>query len=277
VIQKAGADPAGVSKPADGVLDSVELIAQILDALAASSVPLGVTDLAQLLSQGKSRIHRHLFSLKHHGFVTQNEFSDKYSLGWKLFQLGEKASLESNIRQIAAPQLRHLSQKTGLGALLAVSVNGEPLVVDSVANEGFVSISVKPGNKPMPLKSAQGKVAMAYATPSQVEGIADKHGATTIAQKKDIHAMCAVVRQQVWASAPNETLWGINVLSVPVLRGADELVGIISLIGSMQHLPDPPPAEILQRLQGVAATLSRRMGNHRYDELGVQPLVLEFD
>jgi DNA-binding IclR family transcriptional regulator len=238
---------------------------------------LGVTDLAQMLSQGKSRIHRNLFSLKHHGFVTQNELSDKYSLGWKLFQLGEKASMESNIRQIAAPYLRHLSQKTGLGALLAVSVNGEPLVVDSVANEGFVSISVKPGNKPMPLKSAQGKVALAYATASQFEDIVQKNGASSPAQKKEIGALCKLVRQRAWASAPNETLWGINVLSVPVLRGADELVGIISLIGSMQHLPDPSPTEILQCLQGVAATLSQRMGNHRYNELGVQPLVLESD
>ncbi len=273
MLKKTGV--AESAHASEGVLDSVELITQILDALAASSVPLGVTDLAQMLSQGKSRIHRNLFSLKHHGFVTQNELSDKYSLGWKLFQLGERASMESNIRQIAGPYLRHLSQKTGLGALLAVSVNGEPLVVDSVANEGFVSISVKPGNKPMPLKSAQGKVALAYASPSQFADILQKNGATPVAAQKEITALCQQVRQQAWASAPNETLWGINVLSVPVLRGADELVGIISLIGSIQHLPDPPPVEILQSLQGVAATLSQRMGNGRYTEMGVQPLVLE--
>ena len=37
-----------------------------------------------------------------------------------------------------------------------------------------------------------------------------------------------------------KTLIGINVLSAPVLRGEDELVAIVSVVGSIQHLADPP-------------------------------------
>ena len=255
------------------VLESVELITQILDSLATSSVPLGVTELSQMLNQGKSRIHRNLVSLKHFGYVTQNQFSDKYALGWKLFQLGEKASVESNIRNIAAPYLKHLSNQTGLGAMLAVPINGEPLVVDSVANEGFISISVKPGNKPLPLKSAQGRVALAYATQLQFEQIVHKNIASVDAHDgwlEQLKARIAHIKTNLYESAPNETLQGINVLSAPILRGSDELVAIVSVIGSIQYLADPPDKNIRMALQGVAATLSQFMGSTAYEQVEVE-------
>jgi len=276
-----GEDKGGVTEPQDAgtasppVLESVELITRILDLLAASSVPLGVTEVAQALGEGKSRIHRNLVSLKHFGYVTQNQVSDKYALGWKLFQLGEKASLESNIRQVAAPYLKYLSSRTHLGAMLAVPINGAPLVVDSVANEGFVSISVKPGNKPLPLKSAQGRVALAYASRRQFDEIVRLQLPSLAGEQVDAawHARLderlGAIRANLYETAPNETLVGINVLSAPVLRGADELVAIVSVIGSIQHLSDPPGEPVRQAVLGVAAALSRFMGSTVYEERGI--------
>ncbi len=260
------------------VLESVELVTRILDLLAASSVPLGVTEVAQALGEGKSRIHRNLVSLKHFGYVTQNQVSDKYALGWKLFQLGEKASLESNIRQVAAPYLKYLSSLTHLGAMLAVPINGTPLVVDSVANEGFVSISVKPGNKPPPLKSAQGRVALAYASRAQFDEILRQHLPGLAGEKVDAawHARLdkrlAAIRKNLYETAPNETLIGINVLSAPVLRGEDELVAIVSVVGSIQHLADPPGEAVRDAVLGVAAALSRFMGSAVYEARGIPAL-----
>jgi len=271
-----GADQVADTKEAGAasvtVLESVELVTRILDLLAASSVPLGVTEVAQALEESKSRIHRNLVSLKHFGYVTQNQVSDKYALGWKLFQLGEKASLESNIRAIAAPYLRYLSHHTHLGAMLAVPINGAPLVVDSVANEGFVSISVKPGNKPLPLKSAQGRLALAYATKAQFDEIVGRPPAgeeADAAWRDRLDQRLAAIRQDLFETAPNEALVGINVLSAPVLRGADELVGIVSVIGSIQHLPDPPGDALRLAVQGVAAALSRFMGSSVYEARGI--------
>lgn len=277
-------DKGGEAEPQDSgtasvsVLESVELVTRILDLLAASSVPLGVTEVAQALGEGKSRIHRNLVSLKHFGYVTQNQVSDKYALGWKLFQLGEKASLESNIRQVAAPYLKYLSGRTHLGAMLAVPINGTPLVVDSVANEGFVSISVKPGNKPLPLKSAQGRVALAYASRAQFDEILRLHLPGLAGEKVDAawHARLdkrlTAIRKNLYETAPNETLIGINVLSAPVLRGADELVAIVSVVGSIQHLADPPGEAVRDAVLGVAAALSRFMGSTVYEDRGIAPL-----
>jgi len=128
-----------------------------------------VTELARTLDETKSRIHRNLVSLKYFGFIDQEESSDKNRLGWKLFQFGERAAGEFNIRKIATPYLNFLSAASGLSCLLAISFNGEALVVDAANNEGNVSITFKPGNRPLPNCSAQGRVALAYATHAQCE------------------------------------------------------------------------------------------------------------
>ena len=53
-LEKEGASP----------LDSVAMVAQLLDELAAAPAPMGVSEIARALNQSKARIHRNLVSLK---------------------------------------------------------------------------------------------------------------------------------------------------------------------------------------------------------------------
>jgi len=255
-------------------LESVEIVANILEALATSSSPLGVTELARTLDETKSRIHRNLVSLKYFGFIDQEESSDKYRLGWKLFQLGERAGGEFNIRKIATPYLNFLSAASGLSCLLAIPFNGEALVVDAANNEGNVSITVKPGNRPLPHCSAQGRVALAYATHAQRERLLNKTlespSPLALTDKKTILKRLQSIEEQLFEHAPNETLVGINVLSAPIFKNEGELIGIISLVGSIQHLPPKPVEKTLHLLQGCAAIISKYFQNSSYERLGLK-------
>src|SRR5437867_12751292 len=91
-------------------LDSVAVVAQLLDELAAAPAPMGVSEIARALNQSKARIHRNLVSLKNFGLIDQDQATEKYRLGWKLFQLGERAGVQSNIRALAAPYLKLRSE-----------------------------------------------------------------------------------------------------------------------------------------------------------------------
>ena len=265
---------ASIDKTQIEPLESVEIVANILDALASSSSPLGVTELARTLDETKSRIHRNLVSLKYFGVIDQEESSEKYRLGWKLFQLGERAGGEFNIRKISAPYLNFLSAASGLSCLLAIPFNGEALVVDTVNNEGNVSITVKPGNRPLPHCSAQGRVALAYATHAQRDRLLNKSlespSPLAMTDKKTILKRLQSIEEQLFEHAPNETLVGINVLSAPIFKNEGELIGIISLVGSIQHLPPKPIEKTLHLLQGCAAIVSKYFQNSSYDRLGLK-------
>jgi DNA-binding IclR family transcriptional regulator len=249
-------------------LESVDIVVQLLEVLAQAPAPMGVSELARALGETKSRVHRNLSSLKHHHFVDQVQETEKYHLGWKLFQLAERASLEFNIRDEALPFLQFLSRQSGLSTLLAVPFNGEALVVDAIANEGNISISVKPGNRPIPHCSAQGRIALAYASDEQrgrlLAGTLHSPSPEGLTDKKKIAKRLQSIRTHLYEDAPNETLMGINVLAVPVFRHPQDLVGILSVVGSIQHLPAKPPLNLLNHLQACAKTLSEHFGSQAY-------------
>lgn len=257
----------------EGALDSVALIARMLDELAVAPAAMGVTELARALGESKARIHRNLSSLKSFGLVDQENVSEKYRLGWKLFQLGERAALQFDLREMAAPYLKRLRELTGQSALLSVPLNGEALVIAAADNEANVSITVKPGNRPAPHCSAQGRIALAFASAPQRERLLGRKLAVltplSMTDPAKIALRLELIRKRLYEQAPNEAMTGINVLAAPVLRDGGEMVGIIGIVGSTQHVPAGPDAIQLAMVQGCAAALSEMIGGTAYAERGI--------
>ena len=257
----------------DKTLDSVATVARVLEELANAPQAVGVTELARLLDTSKARVYRFLASLKQHGLVDQEHATERYRLGWRLFQLGERAGAQFDLRRIADPVLKHLRDRTGQSALLSVPFNGEAVVVAAMDNAGGVCITVKPGNRPAPHCTAQGRLALAWATDAEVGRALDRELAAatphSLVDAAAIRARLALVRQRLWEEAPNEALVGINVLAAPVLREGEVLVGIIGLIGATSEVPSPPHPNQLALVQGAAAVLSGALGSGRYAQQGI--------
>lgn len=254
-------------------LNSVAVVAQLLDELAAAPAPMGVSEIARALNQSKARIHRNLVSLKNFGLIDQDQATEKYRLGWKLFQLGERAGVQSNIRALAAPYLKLLCETTGQSSLLSIPLNGEALVIAAVDNDSNVSITVKPGNRPLPHCSAQGRIALAYATDTQRERLL---GGTLVAPTPhslvDTHAIglrLKKIHEQLLEDAPNEALTGINVVAAPILRSEKDLIGIVAIVGSIQNIPHSPAGAMADMVRGCAAALSTLFGCDAYEQRGI--------
>lgn len=262
-----------LEKESASPLDSVAVVAQLLDELAAAPAPMGVSEIARALHQSKARIHRNLVSLKHFGLIDQDEATEKYRLGWKLFQLGERAGVQSNIRAIAAPYLKLLCETTGQSSLLSIPLNGEALVIAAVDNESNVSITVRPGNRPLPHCSAQGRIALAYATDTQRERLLRGPLAAptphSLVDIKAIELRLQRIREQLIEDAPNEALTGINVVAAPILRSEKDLIGIIAIVGSIQNIPPSPGGLMADMVRGCAAALSKLFGCDTYEQHGI--------
>jgi len=271
----AGLDRAarGPSAADEGTLDSVAFVAQLLDELAAAQRPLGVTQLARALDQSKARIHRYLSSLRQSGLVEQDAASERYRLGWKLFQLGEAAGRQFDLRRLAEGHLRKLRDLTGLTALLSVPVNGEALVIAALESERNVCITVKPGNRPAAHCSAQGRVVLAFADAAARERQLRRKLARptphSIAEPDAVRRRLAAVRERLYEDAPNEVLTGMNTLAAPILRDGDALVGVIGIVGSIQDIPSPAPAGQVELVRGCAAALSDLLEGTLYRTRGI--------
>ena len=259
----------------EGTLESVVLLARLLDALALAGEAQGVTQLARLTGEGKTRVYRYLSSLRSQGLVDQDVATGRYRLGWKLFQLSEAAAAQFDLKRLADPLLRRLRDLTQLSALLAVPFNGEALVVASIEDERKVSVTVRPGNRPSAHGSAQGRIALAWSDASLQQrilaGRLEALSPNTLVDPAQVRRRLQRLRQRLWEDAPNESLIGINAIAAPVFRNGEELAGMLTLVGTLQDIPSPPPARLIDLIRGAASLLSDTLGGTPYRTLGLVP------
>jgi len=151
----------GLAEGGDG-LQSLQTAFRILDELSNANGPMALTDLAAALGELKPRIYRHLSTMKQLGIVSQEARNGGYSLGGRLFTLGDAALEQFDLRSVAQPYLTQLRDQTQQTALLSVPGSGEPVVLSCVEYRDRLSISSRPGNRAPPHCSSQGRVALAF-------------------------------------------------------------------------------------------------------------------
>ncbi len=263
--------PASRMDAAEG-LQSVQTAFRILDELSKAHGALGVTELARGLGELKPRVYRHLSTLKRLGVVFQDGRNGGYSLGGKLFSLGEAALEQFDLRFVAAPYLTRLRDQTRQTAILSIPVSGEPIVLSCVEYLDRLSISSRPGNRPPSHCSSQGRIALAFADESARKRVLARKLASftqhSITDRKAIEKRLRIIRERLFEDAMDEVQLGINALSAPLFRDDEEFVGIIGIVGTSAQIGAPPSRALIRTLHQVAGTLSAELNCRIYYERG---------
>jgi DNA-binding IclR family transcriptional regulator len=250
-------------------VEAVKVAVRVLDELAAQQRPMGVTELADALGETKPRIHRHLSTLKEMGLIEQEQATDRYHLGWRVFQLGEAAGNQFDLRARAEPYMIQIRDELRETAVLAVPINATPMVIATADNiYARILISVKPGNRPLPHCSALGRLTLAFAPKALQESrLAEPLLAETNLSMIDparIRERLEIIRHQFYEVSDGEMMLGVNTVAVPIFRNGDQLAGVLSIVGSIQNIPNPPRRAQVEMLQHCAAALSTQLNSQAY-------------
>jgi IclR family KDG regulon transcriptional repressor len=263
---------SAANKGGDG-LQSLQTAFRILDRLSNAHGPVGLTELAAMLGELKPRVYRHLSTMKRLGVVFQEAHNGGYSLGGKLFTLGEAALETFDLRFVAAPYLTRLRDQTQQTALLSAPGNGEPIVLACVEYRDRLSISSRPGNRAPSHCSSQGRIALAFADPAVRERLLGrkltpytKHSMTN---RTLIEARLQAIRENFFEHAADEVRLGINAVSAPLFRDQDEFTGIIGVVGTSVEIGAPPARALVATLHRVAGALSAQLNCRIYYDRGL--------
>jgi IclR family transcriptional regulator, KDG regulon repressor len=262
-----------VRNPGDkkvNLVEAVKVAVRILDELALGQRAMGVTELASALGETKPRVHRHLSTLREVGLIEQDQDTERYRLGWRVFQLGEAAGTQFDLRRRAEPYLLQIRDELKETAVLAVPINGRPLVIANLDNiYARICISVKPGNRPLPHCSALGRLTLAFSSRAlQDELLAGPLVAETPESMVDpptIRARLRLIQAKFFEVSENEVMLGVNTIAVPIFHNGDALSGALSIVGSIQNIPNPPRRRQVEVLQACAAELSVQLGSDAYE------------
>jgi DNA-binding IclR family transcriptional regulator len=243
--------------------ETLDLALRLLEQLASSGDPIGVSELAREFGSSKATVYRHLRTLARHGFVHQDR-AKRYAAGIKLFILGERLRERFGVLPVARPELTRLRDETGQPATLSAVVESTVVILEVVQGPAIVNFGTQPGTELDFHASAHGKVALAFGPKGLMERCLARGLKAwtphTICSPSALERGVAQVRSRGWATAPNQTLQGVNGVAAPIFNHAGEFAGSVSIGGSIQYIPASPSELQIKAVTQTAQRISRQLG-----------------
>lgn len=230
----------------------------LLDVLADSDRPLGVSELARRIGVNASTASRLLATLEQMGYV-ERQPAGPYRLGLKLVRLSEHVLAGIDLRERARPWLQWLVQETGETATLSVPGPSEAVTVDFVPSPRSVASMARLGRPSVPHATATGKVMLAFVRAREAAPLT-AYTERTITDPKVLEAQLERVRQTGLAEAVAEREPDLAALAVPVLGRERQLVAILGLQGPTSRLAEADRKALVGPLRHAAGEVASALG-----------------
>jgi len=246
-------------------VQSVDRAALLLGALSeADSSGVGLADVAARLGVARSTAHAMLRTLEAHGLVAEVD-GPRFVLGTGLIRLGDIASKQLPIADLARPVLSALAQLTGLTTRLAVADDGYPVFVAKVDGPGAVRFTTPLGSRESPNASAAGKIILADLPEARVRELFAESGPRkrtqrTITQITPLLAELARVREQGFAVDDEEDLEGVFCVAAGVRDSTGRLLGALSATGIKSEQRTRSTEDLGAIIRDHAAQVAARLG-----------------
>jgi DNA-binding IclR family transcriptional regulator len=184
-----------------------------------------------------------------------------------------------DLRRVAEPYAMKLRDLTGQTTVLSIPAAGDAIVSAAWEFPNPVMISVKLGYRLPAHASAQGRLTLAFSPAELQSRVLSRklHALTphTMTDPVTVRERLAAVRKQLYEIAMDETQLGISAVGAPILNFENELVGVIAVVGTTQHVHDPVEPQQLLNLRACAKAISLKLNSTGYEGLGI-PNLREF-
>lgn len=228
-------EDAGGHGAKPGRLSTVAKALDLLELMAAQPREWGVTELARELGLSKSVVHGLLATLRDKDFVVGDERSRRYRLGFKAMTLGADFDLDQELRTVAMPVLKELTEQTGEASYLMVRRGIKALTIARALPATPIHLAIEEGVR-VPLHAgASARVILAFSRPDVIESVIADVGLPrlaeqTITARDDLLASLADIRAKGCAYSASEMLDGVYALAAPVF-GPNGMVGSLGMVG----------------------------------------------
>lgn len=243
---------------------ALEKTLSIMEALAVSGVPLGISDIAARINLPKSSIYMILTTLEEHHYIEKNA-DGKYRLTLKLYHLGLTVLNKIDIRDIARPIMEELARQLGYTVHLAALVDGKAVYIEKVQGPAFVQFSTQVGQSWHLHSSGVGKAIAAYISEEQLDEVLQKHGMpqstpNTILSEYEFKTFLESVRKSGYAIEDEEGEQGIRCIAAPIYDRNRKVIAAISVTSVRLDLPSHRFSEVGVFVKDKALLISEKLG-----------------
>lgn len=213
---------------------------RLIEALARSETPRGITDLAAELELTKSNVHRLLTTLQKLGYVRQLAINSTYELTTRIWELGSHVVRRMDLPKIAHPAMIKLAEKTSETVHLSILDGAEVVYIDKIESSHHIRAHTSIGSRAPAWAVATGKAMLAQMPDDYVEQF-DMHfqqfTETSKASIEDLRKDIELIRSQGYSAVYHgEWREGIAAVACAIVNGSGGLVGAIGMSGPDSRL-----------------------------------------
>jgi DNA-binding IclR family transcriptional regulator len=241
--------PVAEEAPDEGTVQRIQAVDRavvLLKAVAASSTPPTVLELARRCGINRATAWRLLRTLEHHGLVDRDTITQRYTVGYAAAQVASAVTDDALIRRVR-PLLTDLAIRTGESVTLAVARRFNLVYVDQVEPPNVMAPNWL--DKPLPLHATSGgKAFLAWLSRAERDAVLppdlQRYTERTITDRELLEHDLAEVRQAGYALCVQEYEEFSSGASAAVLNDRDAPIAIVNVWG-------PAPRNPLDRLHEV--------------------------
>ena len=208
--------------------------AALLGAFDARHLSMGISELSRRSGLPKSTTARLAAELTTHGFLERSEGTD-LKLGTKLFELGELASRQRKLREVALPYMADLRQVSRQTVHLAVLVDTDVMYVEIVRSRDAPRMPSEVGGRLPAHAAGVGKALLAFSDESTVQAVIDRGlpavGPRTITAPGLLLRELRRIRESGIAYESEESAHGVGCAASPILGPDGHPVAALSISG----------------------------------------------
>jgi DNA-binding IclR family transcriptional regulator len=234
----------------------------LLEVLAHSDRPMGVTELAVQMSIGKSNVHRLLQALVELGYVRRDEGNGSYAASIKLWELGTAVLTHLDLRRAAQSWMEWLLERTRETVHLSVLDSDEVVYVHKLDSPEPVRAYSQIGGRSPACCVATGKAMVAWLPPAQIEVLSRRLQAwspRTLTNPLEFMREMERIRTQGFAVNRGEWRESVGGVAAAVRDPSGAVCAAVGVSGPIERIRPSSfktlALDVIQAADGISETL----------------------
>lgn len=214
----------------------------VLETLAGSREPLGVSQLSTMLGMPVATVHRQLQALLAEDLVRQEGGNGLYSIGLRSFSLAQAVGAHRGTEQ-GRPVLRELNGSTSYATLLGRLNDTSFTYVDHLSSTTAISVRGRVGATGLLHATALGKAMLSRLEESELDDILSRLDfpsmtPATITDAARMRTEISQVREQGYACSRAENELQVGSVAVPFRAGGSQEIYAVCIASHISELEE---------------------------------------
>jgi len=264
-IELAVVKEGGAREDSQYQLHSLARAVSVLEMLGESDTPLSLSDLCRIMNLHKSTAHRSLMVLEQSGLIERTP-ENRFRLGLKLYELGNRAVEQIDLKMRVRPYMARLSVRIGETVHLGVLQKSSIVYIDKAGPNRKVCTSSKSGTSNPAYCTSMGKAILAFLPEDEIEHIIAglrfvRHTENTLCTREDLLKSLEKIRRRGYSIDDEEIELGVRCIGAPIFNQDHRAIAAISVSGPTLRISVQSVPALAEQLLRCSREISTALGS----------------